>query len=267
MKNSLRNIIFILLLAVGAVVCQPALADTCKTDQLENIKSQLNQAAKDACNEFKSQAADYNSKASSYISSCNPLMAASSSSIPSQEDLTAAGAAGADITDVELYKYKDLPWSTVADPGENETCVTKVAEAQQAYQEYQKAYGKMMRRIQATKNPAVTACSCDANGQNPDCLSINKTTSEVADQEGDCPPVQSFQQLLSGCPLCSIFEVVLSTSSKIAEVAWNAVAKDLIKVIGVFFLVLLALEALKSVAAIGGLKISSYLKTVLTLGL
>lgn len=266
MKNSLRLILFILTFVSCTLVAATARADTCKTDQIEEIKKQLNEASNSACEAFKSEASNYNSKAESYVGSCNPSLAEQSPAMPSSDDMTAAQAAGTNISDANLYKYNGIPWAG-ENPGDNQSCAEKLLEAQKAYQSYQKAYNEMLRRVQATKNPSAGSCSCDANGQNPMCVTLDKTSEEKADQDGDCPPVQTFQNMLSNCPLCSIFRVILQTDANLANIAWTGVAEPLSKIVGIFFLVLLAIEALKSVASMGGLKISSYLKSVLLTGL
>lgn len=241
------------------------LANKCQTDQLDEIKKQLNQASNDACNAFISTASAYNSKAESYVGSCNSSLAKESPALPPSDDMTAAKAAGTDISDSNLYRYNGIPWS--GENPEDAGCSQKLQEAQKAYQTYRKAYNNMLHRVQATKNPSIGSCSCDENGQNPMCVTLSKTSEEKADQDGDCPPVQTFQNMLSNCPLCNIFRVVLQTDADLANIAWTGVAKPLSEIVGVFFLVLLAIEALKSVASMGGLKISSYLKSVLLTGL
>lgn len=261
MKNSIRHFLFIFAFLSCMFATSTVLANKCQTDQLDEIKKQLNQASNDACNAFISAASDYNSKAGSYVSSCNSSLTNESPALPPSDDMTAAKAAGTDISDSNLYKYNGIPWS--GENPEDAACLQKLQETQKAYQAYRKAYNNMLHRVQATKNPSVGSCSCDENGQNPMCVSLNKTTEEKADQDGDCPPVQTFQNMLSNCPLCSIFRVVLQTDADLANVAWTGVAKPLSEIVGVFFLVLLAIEALKSVASMGGLKISSYLKSVL----
>ena len=261
MKNSIRHFLFIFAFLSCMFATGTVLANKCQTDQLDEIKKQLNQAANDACSAFKSAASDYNTKASGYVGSCNSSLSKESAAMPPSDDMTAAKAAGTDISDSNLYRYNGIPWS--GENPEDDGCMGKLQEAQKAYQAYRKAYNNMLHRIQATKNPSIGSCSCDENGQNPMCVSLNKTSEEKADQDGDCPPVQTFQNMLSNCPLCSIFRVVLQTDADLANVAWTGVAKPLSEIVGVFFLVLLAIEALKSVASMGGLKISSYLKSVL----
>ena len=261
MKNSIRHFLFIFAFLSCMFATSTVLANKCQTDQLDEIKKQLNQASNDACNAFISAASDYNSRAGSYVSSCNSSLTNESPALPPSDDMTAAKAAGTDISDSNLYKYNGIPWS--GENPEDAACLQKLQETQKAYQAYRKAYNNMLHRVQATKNPSVGSCSCDENGQNPMCVSLNKTSEEKADQDGDCPPVQTFQNMLSNCPLCSIFRVVLQTDADLANVAWTGVAKPLSEIVGIFFLVLLAIEALKSVASMGGLKISSYLKSVL----
>jgi hypothetical protein len=86
-------------------------------------------------------------------------------------------------------------------------------------------------------------------------------------QTGDkCDTFATYLSSLSSCPLCPIFQAVLNTDAKIADVAWRALSKALQGVVIVFFLVYLALETLKIVSNVAGSSLGSYLKSVLILG-
>lgn len=237
----------------------------CSKEEVDNALKTARDEAKQSLNDMVDSANRLNSDAGSYISSCNPEIKPSQKKLyPSERQLAVAQFVGRDISDDNIYQYSDINWY-----GENPTssgCLSSLNRVRGAYDKFVNKYKTAMLHL-GTVDPDAFRCSCDENGEATECVAMDAAKEQVMEKNGKCYPFTAYHQKFASCPLCKIFEVILTTNAQIAHIAWNAVSGPLAKTVGIFFLVLLALESLKAVSAIAGTKISAYLKNVLTLGL
>ncbi len=269
MKNKWYTILLVLLLTVILPAAGPAFAEegnTCKPEVQANVKEELTDNLKTSFNQFKSAVGPYNSLAQTYMGNCLDESGNPGPKVRiSVDDAVAAKAAGVNIEDDSLYEYISIPWGNVR--GDTTACVQLLQEVKAAYSPAIEAYNNMRKSIQALKNPSATACVCDENGENPVCETLDKDTGLAQGQGGKCESFTGIQQRLAACPLCGVFEAALSASARVAHVAWQSTAEPLSEVVIIFFLVLLAIESLKAVGSTGGIKLGTYLKSVLLIGL
>jgi len=269
MKNKWYIILSVLLLSVILPMARPAFAaeeNPCKPEVQENIKQQLTDNLKTSFNQFKSAVGPYNSLARTYMGNCLDESGNPGPKVRiSMDDSVTARAAGVNIEDDSLYEYISIPWGNVR--GDTSACIQLLQEVKAAYSPAIEAYNNMRKDIQALKNHAATKCVCNDKGEDPICVTEDEDTSEVQGQGGKCESFTGIQQRLAACPLCGVFEAALNASARVAHVAWQSTAKPLSEVVIIFFLVLLAIESLKAIGSTAGVKLSTYLKSVLAIGL
>ena len=268
MKNKWCKILSVLLLSVILPMAQPAFAaeeNPCKPEVQENIKQQLTDNLKTSFNQFKSAVGPYNSLARTYMGNCLDESGNPGPKVRiSVDDSVTARAAGVNIEDDSLYEYISIPWGNVR--GDTSACIQLLQEVKAAYSPAIEAYNNMRKDIQALKNHANTICTCNDKGEDPRCDTLPETDI-VQGQGGKCESFTGIQQRLAACPLCGVFEAALNASARVAHVAWQSTAKPLSEVVIIFFLVLLAIESLKAIGSTAGVKLSTYLKSVLAIGL
>ena len=272
MKNNSKLHIFIFILLAFFASIHVAAADEevksdapCTEEQKENIQKSLVDNLQGNFDVFKSKVAVYNTLAKDYYSSClhaegnvqNPAR-------PTVDDAATAQAYGINIENDSLYEYLGADWDkNLVDTPE---CLQKHKDANAAFGPAADALSQLKKNIQPLKNSSGTNCSCNADGTEMQCTTLNKETEQVENQDGLCSSLTGIMQSLSSCPLCGIFEAILSASARVANIAWDYAATPLSEVVCVFFLVVLAIESLKAVASVSGFKISAYLKSVLAIG-
>lgn len=262
-----KYIAFILLLIwnVSCVFPQISYARECTLEEYDNSKAIMENQAKSSLQKLNSALSAFNKSAQDYISKCGEPQ----SMPPYAPNISVAAAAknlGYDYYEnPDSWKYTGYNWMAVQlSSSKNNDCLPKAQEVVQAKYNVTAIDTETAALISASMNPANSGCVCDDQGSMT-CSTI--TDSDEAEHSKGCKQFQEYQQELSVCPLCPIFEVILKTVASISTVAWNAVAGPLANVVKIFFLVLLALEVLKAVAAVSGSKINSFLKGVLVLGL
>ena len=264
MINKLR--IFILLLVLGVcAVSSVSYAAECSEEVKQQAREKAKADAKASCETWKQDGADYNSKVQDYLNNCDQTAGGAVAVVPDNDVISAAEQIEASISDPALYQYRGIQWSQKTAPAEKSGCSEKLEQIKAAQLKYEATITNTQTQLRAVANPSMTRCECDENGV-PTCSVVNENTGEIQADGGSCE-VTGFLNALSSCPLCPVFEVVMKTNADIAHIAWEAVSEPLSHVVGIFFLVLLAFEALKTVAAIGGTKPSALMKGILVLGL
>ncbi len=270
MKNRVIKFIFSLLTALFVLYPVNSYADAeCSPEQIEQAEAKAQDYAKKAIDAFISAAGTFNNAAKSYMSSCNmPDLIKDSNGKVVRYVLNNSVAARASILGKESLKnsgnfeYLNYNWAQTIPPNENCSKMLKAVKDIQAV--YLDALHSAESTVLRSMNKAYIMCLCGGGGEDTACISA---ASEEAAGSGSCKSFAEYQQELNTCPLCGIFKVIMKTIAGVSSKAWYAVAKPLSNVVMVFFLVLLAFEVLKAVAAVAGSKISTLAKGVLLLGL
>ena len=273
MKNKSKLHIFIFILLAFFASIHVAAADEevksdapCTEEQKENIQKSLVDNLQGNFDVFKSKVAVYNTLAKDYYSSClHAEGSVQNPARPTVDDAATAQTYGINIENDSLYEYLGADWDkNLVDTPE---CIQKHKDANAAFGPAADALSQLKKNIQPLKNSSGTNCSCNADGTEMQCTTLNKETEQVENQDSLCSSLTGIMQSLSSCPLCGIFEAILSASARVANIAWDYAATPLSEVVCVFFLVILAVESLKAVASVSGFKISAYLKSVLAIGI
>lgn len=268
MMHSLRRYLYLIILALMLFPITEAWSADCTMEAKQQQQQKLREEAKQQCVQMKADAAKYNELAKGFIQSCDPNLKPSEMTMPTEAQLRDAELAGERINDSEIYQYMNIKWNEAKipeDESKKQECLQKKAEIEAAYQTFYNSYKEAIRKVDSTSDNSLSSCACDEQGQNPTCETISPETENMEASNGICKLVTYFLNILSSCPLCSLFEVILRTDAEIAHISWEATAIHLSKIVGIFFFVMLALEALKAVASVGGLKPSAFIKRVLVL--
>lgn len=272
-KSKLLTLILALLFGIFTfippVFCASGGIHTCTVDEMAKIKAQTQESAFDNCNDMKRKATAFNAEARDYISACNPNIKSTNPPLyPEEEELRTAFAIDNDISSTDLYQYTGVNWMGVeTSPRNAGVCKQKLRSVMSRYDAFVAAYSAAMLSLQSIAAKADIKCTCSNEGTAVECISLSQMDAEAIKQETGCYPFTTYHQELTRCPLCGIFKVILTTNSQLAHIAWGAVAEALQHVLEIFFLVLLAVESLKAIGSVSGMKISSYLKSVLVIGL
>lgn len=240
-----------------------AQTSNCTTEQLDGARQSLQAEAKTACANISSLATTFNSAAQSFISGCSSNLSPTPTK-PSQETLSLASQAGVNLNNADLYQYRGVQFE-IADKVSNSGCEDKMQKVKETKEAYESALRQCTSKLNATSQNSLSQCSCSDASREPECHAVDPKTDKVENQNSICYPFTTYLNLLNKCPLCPIFEVILNTNADVAHIAWEAAAEPLRTTVGIFFLVLLAFEVLKAVAAVGGIKPSALMKGVLLL--
>ena len=264
MKTKLKNLFSILLLCLCIWPYNVAAqTSNCTPEQIDGARKAAQESAKGTCDAVKTTANSFNTAAADFISTCATNLAPVPI-LPSEETLSLAAQAGTEINDPELYKYRGVQWNKGDFSLLKDTCVPKLDALMKSRELYESTLRNCTSQLNATSDNALSQCSCDNANHEPECHSIDETGEEES-QEGYCYPFTTYLGWLNKCPLCPVFEVILNTNADVAHIAWEATAEPLSKIVALFFLVMLAFEVLKAVAAVGGVKPSALIKGVLIL--
>ena len=272
MINKIR-ILFLLLTLGVCTVSSVTYAAECSEEVKQDARQKAKDAAKESFNRVKTDAEAYNKLAQQYLNQCDAQVSAGTPVGSSEKAISAASQAGIKLDDPAIHQYRNISWigPTAMGCSAAANCSSqKIAECKQTAAKASDALIKLNNSIHATEqklyattNEAMTNCQCDENGT-PDCSVVDQNADEVEAEGGECQ-ITGFLNTLSACPLCPVFEVVMKTNADIAHLAWEATAEPLSQTVGIFFLVLLALEVLKAIASVGGTKPSAIIKSVLVL--
>ena len=170
------------------------------------------------------------------------------------------------LTDMSQYEDTGIKWGEI--PTDSEECEKLRIKAWTDLDLYTTYYTKaiVVFGIAGRDVNLPVSCICPEGSNEQVCTAYTSTKMEEQQTGDKCDTFATYLSSLSSCPLCPIFQAVLNTDAKIADVAWRALSKALQGVIVVFFLVYLALETLKIVSNVAGSSLGSYLKSVLILG-
>ncbi len=269
-KNKIFAIVLSVVCLLMGIFATSVYAAECSPETNEKKRELLDQNAKTAVRNMNATYQNFKSAAESYIKSCNPNMKQRSTPlVPSTQMAKVAQRVGESMIPGDKFASYNYDWASETNET-SDTCKTKLQMAKSQLTAFEQSYGAAAANLSAAgaNDGSGGDCTCDENGQNPTCTSLTSDGSESIEQSGACLPFTGYlNEFTAKCPLCAVFEVILNTDSQLSTVAWNAVAKPLSNVVKIFFLVLLALEALKAVGAMAGAKISSLLKGVFTIGL
>ena len=246
-------------------------AVNCSAEKLQKIEENLNKSAIEGLKVSQKLLETYNASAQKYISTCNQNLNTGTPVHWTSDAIAAAYAkdksiAGKLMGDMSQYKYTGIVWTS--ETPTTKECSKLHNDAETALQDYNNSRvttTALLGRAGGNKMPR--ACVCSENADNQKCVAYATADEEPKLSADGCKVFNEYLSDLATCPLCPIFEIILNTDGKIAHMAWISLAGPLRGVVAVFFLVFLALETLKLVASMGGASTSSYLKSILTLGL
>ena len=170
------------------------------------------------------------------------------------------------LTDMSQYEDTGIKWGEI--PTDSEACEQLRIKAWTDLDLYTTYYTRaiVVFGIAGRDVNLPVSCVCPEGSNEQVCTAYTDTKMEEQQTGDKCDTFATYLSSLSSCPLCPIFQAVLNTDAKIADVAWRALSKALQGVVMVFFLVYLALETLKIVSNVPGSSIGSYLKTIFVLG-
>ena len=274
MKSRLKNILFFILLT-SLLICWSSVsfADSDCSAEVDEALSQenINATASKKTKEALAQVKEYNNVVAQYINKCNKTIdlgtpsgwgdAAKKAAIMIDQSLIS------DITDAHVYRFTGIDWS-----GEEATtseCQELKNKAQQGFDDYKKTKNQARTALILATGTGIGSENCYCNSDGATCSFLNDVSDIAAgaENENGCEPFLTYLSDLSMCPLCPLFEVILNTDNELASLSWRIFSSPLKNVIGIFFAVYLALETLKIIGSMAGASISSYLKSVLGLGL
>ena len=267
-SNYIKVIFFSLWIAFTAY---PTVSNAyvCDIDVIKQGQEAMNNEAKTALNNFMSKVDPFNTAAQKYIDNCKePERKKKGAWRPVSRISAKARILGVSYGDMANWKYTAYNWQQEVPPAKSKNggdCKALLDAVKAAQVDFEKTNNKAYARVYASLNINNTACTCDANHGNMMCQTVDGTAEELQNK-GSCKSFSEYQSELGyQCPLCGIFTVILTTIATVSTAAWNAVADPLANVVKIFFLVLLAFEVLKAVAAPSGSKISSLAKNVVLL--
>ena len=170
------------------------------------------------------------------------------------------------LTDMSQYENTDIKWDTI--PIKDERCQELKRAAMielDLYQRYHSEAIVVFGVVAGTENLPVS-CVCPEGSNEQVCTAYTNSQIEAQQSSEKCETFATYLSSLSSCPLCPLFQVVLNTDARLADVSWRALSKALQSVIMVFFMAYLAFETLKIVSNVAGSSMGSYLKSILILG-
>ena len=271
MKNKIMKFIFSFLTALFILCPTNSYADEaqCSPEQIEQAEGRAKKLAQKSIDTFLSTVGTFNTAAKNYISQCNkPDLIKDKDGKVTRYVPNNSVAARATIDGINRpnfknsgnFEYLNYNWSQTIPPNEN--CSKMLKTVKDTLEVYKQALAAAETATLSSLNKAYIMCLCGGQGDGTGCVAAG---AEGAQGAGSCKTFPEYQEELNKCPLCGIFSVILKTIAGVSSKAWNAVAQPLSNVVMIFFLVLLAFEVLKAVAAVAGSKISSLAKGVLLL--
>lgn len=263
------KVIFFLLWVVFIAYPMVSNAHVCDFDAIEQGQKAVDDEAKKALQNFMTKVTPFNTAAQNYINKCKePNRKPKGAWRPVTKVSAKAKILGFDYGDINNWKYTAYKWQQEVPPGKTSNgtdCSALLKTVKAAQDDFEKANNRAYALVLSSVNVNNTACTCDENHGNIICQTVDGTAEELQNK-GACKSFSEYQaELGDKCPLCDIFTVILRTIATVSSASWNAVADPLANVVKIFFLVLLAFEVLKAVAAPSGSKISSLAKNVVLL--
>lgn len=268
MKNRIFKFIFSLLTALYILCPVNSYAESeCSEEQIEQAEARAQDLAKKNIDAFLKTAETFNNTAQNYINKCNKPDYNKDKDgrviryYPNNSVAARASVIGkSNFKNPRNFENLNYNWAQTIPP--NDSCSKMLKTVKSTLEVYKTALTAAETTTLSSMNKAYIMCLCGGQGDGTACVAAD---SEGAQGAGSCKTFPEYQEELSKCPLCGIFGVILKTIAGVSSKAWNAVAQPLSNVVMIFFLVLLAFEVLKAVAAVAGSKISSLAKGVLLL--
>ena len=234
---------------------------------LQNITKNV----EDTASNLRKSLEAYNRAAKNFESSCGEIPAEKRNKMLSFDVRTLQQALAFDksryayLTDMSQYENTNINWGAVQ--ADNERCEKLKEEALIALDLYTGYYTRSIVVFGVAGGSKLpVSCVCPEGSNEQVCTAYTNEKIEEQQSADKCETFATYLSSLSSCPLCPLFQVVLNTDAKIADVAWRALSKALQGVIMSFFLAYLAFETLKIVSNVAGSSMGSYLKSILILG-
>lgn len=236
------------------------------------IKKDITKTINTTASQLRTSLEDYNRTTKTFMSSCGEITDEFRGKPLSfdlrtlQQALSFDKSKYAYLTDVSQYEDTAINWGKV--PANTENCENLRVKAWSELDRYTSLYTKaiVVFGIAARDTELPISCICPEGSQEAQCTAYTSTAIASQQTSDNCETFATYLSSLSSCPLCPLFQVVLNTDAKIADIAWRALSKALRSVVMVFFMIFLALETLKIVSNVPGSSIGSYLKTIFVLG-
>lgn len=268
MRNKLLNILFCLLLTLLSAVpayagCdEDSAADKMKSDIASNLTS-----LKAAVTAYNSTVQKYQENTSCPAVQRKTPFKATKAEIAAIKEEHGGSAMQEFMASGKAFESTGIDWEAMS-AGASSNCAALINSAKKQLETVRQYFYKARVGLELARNVEVNlSCACDeANGDQECVTKVDEAATEKGDTKG-CLPLAAYMSDISNCPLCPIFQILLNTNIKLADIAWDALATAFQSVVVIFFSVLLALETLKAVASPAGASPGSYLKNVLTLGL
>ncbi len=270
-KNKITTIIFSLLIGILTII--PTFSHANCNEQ--EIISKLEESAKDGIKASLEALKSYNNVAERYKSQC--MSEDASKKLENKSSYGWTGYAlkqaikidsslGTSLTNLSQFKNVGIVWGS--ETPKTAECRQLKNQASSLFKNYDKLRVSTVAALGFldSETSIPKACVCPENSTTAECVSRTTTEEEPEETDDGCETFSTYLSKLSACPLCPVFEVILSTDAKIAHLSWNALAGKMQAIIGSIFLAYLALETLKNIGNMTGMGISSYLKSVLSLG-
>lgn len=265
-RNNIMKIIFILILGIFTVYPLISFA-ACEDDSLNKAREENNKELKAAMVKFESAAANFNSAAQGYISACGePDKQKDDIELPDAKIASriADDEVNYDYNKEEYWKNTKYFWDQVEASSEQcKSLLQAVKDAKFGENGFDKCRDNVNELANKASNIDKNLCECDQEQKDIMCESVSEE--ESAQNNATCKKFPEYLEEFNSCPLCGLFRSILSTIAKVSSIAWHAVSGPLSNVVKIFFLVLLAVEVLKAVSAVGGTRLSEFGKNVLLL--
>ena len=274
--SKLKLFIFVFFCLFAAMPKLYADAAGCKPQELEKLQKNINQTAIAALNSVKILLDAYNTVAKQYEENCNHGLDKQTptiftdlarQSIIMLEKTSSGSIDSAYYIRKDNFEYTGVAWN--AENPRKPECKKLKAQAANLLEKFinQRAKAENVLGVVRQDPDANLSCVCDNNGQNAECVSYSNQTHELKDQVKGCKPFSSYLSDYASCPLCPIFQTVLSADASLASIAWKALASALQPIVLTFFLVYLALQTLRTIFTPSGANTGAYLKAIIGLGL
>lgn len=111
------------------------------------------------------------------------------------------------------------------------------------------------------------SCSCVVNDKGEVEATCTEETDDENNMDKKCKTIGEYQaELANKCPTCELLATIAAAAQSISKGAFEALAEDLIKLLGVALLIYIAYVTLITIASPEAQKISKYLTTLLIQG-
>ena len=270
--KKINNILFALFLSFAFITLTalPSFAD--QSCDEEAIKRDIDKSVEKTVAQMRSTLESYNRATKTFTTTCGEITQELRGKPLTfdlrtlQQALSYDRAKYSYLTDMSQYENTGIKWGAV--PVKDEHCEELRVTAWSELETFNTLYSKavVVFGIADRETALPYSCLCPEGSGTPTCTAYTNVKAEEQKTGNGCDTFATYLASLSSCPLCPIFQTVLNTDAKIADIAWRGLAKALRGVVMIFFLVFVAFETLKIVTNIAGSNMGSYLKSLFVLG-